>query len=82
MTTQEIKEMPSSKIRTISDKVGQFGSFAKFKVMKESVGIVVITREGIVQYLGNAQYAFFSGKKNIHYRIFKTAEQASKFINS
>jgi hypothetical protein len=82
MTAQEIIEMPSNKIRTISNKVGQYGSYAKFKVMKESVGIVIVTREGIMQYLGNAQYAFYSGKKGIHYKVFKTAEQASKFINS
>lgn len=81
MTAQEIKEMPSNKIRTIATKVGNFGTSMKFKVMKEKNEIVVVTREGLLKYLGNAQYAYMSGVKNKDYKVFKTAEAASKYIN-
>jgi len=81
MKAQEIIEMPENKIRTISQKVGSFGSSMKFKVMKEKNQIIVITRDGLLKFLGNAQYAFYSGIKNKHYKSFKNAELASKFIN-
>jgi hypothetical protein len=81
MTSQEIKEMPSNRIRTIATKVGNFGTSMQFKVMKEKNEIVVVTREGLLKYLGNAQYAFMSGVKGKDYKIFKTASAASKFIN-
>lgn len=81
MTAQEIKEMPSNKIRTIATKVGRFGTSMKFKVMKEKDFIVVVTREGLLKYLGNAQYAYMSGVKNKDYKIFKSANAAANFIN-
>ena len=81
MTTQEIKDLAQNKIRTISVKVGNFGSSMQFKVMKEKGEIIVVTRKGLLKYLGNAEYAYYSGKKNVDYKTFKTAESASKFIN-
>lgn len=81
MTAQEIKEMPTNKIRTIATKVGSFGTSMQFKVMKEKKEIVVVTREGLLKYLGNAQYAYMSGVKNKDYKVFKTAASASKYIN-
>ena len=80
MTTLEIDLMPSDKIRTISKKVGNFGSSMLFKVMKEKDLIVVITREGLLTYHGNAQYAFYSGVKNKHFRTFKNSKLASNYI--
>lgn len=81
MTAQEIKEMPSNKIRTISERVGNYGTLMKFKVMKEKDQIVVVTREGLLKYLGDAQYALMGGIKGKDYKIFKDALAASKFIN-
>jgi hypothetical protein len=82
MTVQELKDMPSNKIKSISISIGNFGTSMQFKIMKERDLIVVVTREGLLKYLGNAQYAFMSGVKNIHYKTFKNVESAIKFINS
>lgn len=80
-TVKEITEMPSNKIKTVSIKIGNFGKSMQFKIMKENNFIVIVTREGLEKYLGNAQYAYYLGIKNKDYKIFKTAESASKFIN-
>ena len=81
LTAKEIEEMPSNKIKTVLLKVGRFATSMQFKVMKEKEGIVVVTRDGLLKYMGNAQYAYMAGIKNKHYKIFKTAEKAIDFIN-
>jgi hypothetical protein len=81
MTAQEITEMPNNKIKTVSKQIGNFGKSMQFKIMKESSFIIVVTREGLLKYLGNAQHAYYCGIKNKHYKIFKTAKSASKYIN-
>jgi hypothetical protein len=81
MTAKEIQEMPETKIRTIQQKVGQFGALMMFKVMKENDRIIIVTRDGLLKYMGNAQQAYGWGKKGKDYKEFKTATAASKFIN-
>ena len=81
MTTQEIIDLPLNKIRTINTQVGAFAQSMKFKVMKDSGKIVVITRDGLLKYMGNAQLAFYSGKKNKDFKVFNTALNAFNFIS-
>ncbi len=82
MTAQEIKEMPINKIRTIAIKVGNFGTSMQFKVMKEKKEIIVVTRQGLLKYLGNAQWAYMSGVKNKDFKVFKNELSASNYINN
>ena len=81
MTATEIKNLPSNKIKTINKKVGILATAMQFKIMKDHNNIVVITRDGLLKYMGNAQYAFGWGVKNKDYKVFKTAELAAKYIS-
>lgn len=82
MTQLEIKKIEKNSIKSIIVKVGAFAESCILKIMKNNNDIVIITRIGIIRYLGNADYAFFSGQKNIHYKIFKNSKSAYNYINN
>ena len=82
MSEQEIKNLGTSKIRTVSQRVGKLASSMQFKIMKDHGSVIVVTRKGLLKYMGNAQLAHMCGTKNKDFRTFKTAKAASNFINS
>lgn len=81
MTAKEIKEIPTNKIRSVSINIGNFGKSMQFKIMKENDKIIVVTRQGLLKYFGNAQYAYMAGIKNKDFKVFKNELSASKYIN-
>jgi hypothetical protein len=87
MTTQEINNIGENKIITIYQEVGLLANSMKFKVFKyvPKIGpgkrqIIVVTREGLLRFMGDAQMAMYAGKKGIHFQSFNTANQASNYI--
>jgi len=88
MTTQEINKIGNNKIVTVYQQVGQFANSMKYKVFKylPKIGpgksqIIVVNREGLLRFMGDAQMAMYAGKKGIHFESFNTAKQASNYIN-
>jgi hypothetical protein len=83
-TTEEIKNLNPKKIYSITQKVGLLGSATLLKIyiddFQKNRFYNVVTRNGILNYFGNAQKAVIYGKKNIDFKTFKTPEAAAKFI--
>ena len=82
MTAQQINEIPDNKIKSVTTQAGTFGRAALYKIFKDKGRIIVVTRAGILRYLGNAEYAYYSGVKGKHYKSFKTATGAAKFLTT
>ena len=82
ITSKEIKSLQSNKILSVNVRVGILANSTKYKVIKDRNDIIIVTYEGIQKYLGNAQYAYGWGVKNIHYKVFKTEKEAANFINN
>jgi len=86
-TVKEISSLPDNKILSINVNISPTARACLFKVMKvrDYLGkreIYVVTREGILKYMGHAQFAVMGGKKNVHYKVFKTSTQTAKYINT
>lgn len=85
ITTSELKNI-GNKIVSISEKVGM-SNVTHFKVFSQAGfdGITqyyVVTRQGILNFFGDAQRACCYGKKGIDYNVFKKPADAIKFINA
>lgn len=91
MTTQQINSIPENKIVSVSDKVGKLGNKPvamimkqtdiDYKKMTETEVFIVVTRQGILNYWGNALVAAYEGKEGVDYMKFKTAIEVSKFLS-
>lgn len=86
ITLQEIKSLSETKILSVTEKVGLLGKATKLKLMKMSdvygkEYFNVVTRQGITNFMGDAQRAVVYGKKGIDYMEMKTAKEVLKFIN-
>lgn len=82
MTPSQIKNLKNNQIQGIYCNIGKYGKAVILKVFKNNNKIVVVNRDGLLQYLGNAEYSFYSGVKNKHYKIFNNNQLASNFILS
>lgn len=82
MTSTQIQNLQINKIQSVTFQISKFATATLLKVFKNNNDIIVVTREGILKYLGNADYAFYCGKKNVHYKIFKNSNLASNYIKS
>jgi hypothetical protein len=82
MTTTQIENLATNKIQSVTLQISKFATTTLLKVFKNNKDFIVVTREGILKYLGNAEYALYSGKKNVHYKVFKNSNMASKYIKS
>ena len=86
ITVAEIKSIGQSKIRRINKRVGKLATSMQFAIMKhtnykDEEIIIVVNRDGLLKYWGDAQQAAIYGKKNTHYKEFKTAIGASNYVN-
>ncbi len=84
MTEQEIKNLDTKKIFSIRRKVGKLASLTVAKYFKCSLynNYVIVTREGILNFFGDAQKAQIYGKKGKDYKEFKTARATAKYLNT
>lgn len=87
MTLKEISEIKESKIINVFDYVGSFGKSVRFQITKETSRFTqetfyyIVTRAGVLKYMGNALYAIYEGKENVDFKKFKTATEVYNFIN-
>ena len=85
ITEQELKNL-GNKIRTLQYKPNQNSLFniPIAKVFKEDkIGYIVISAESLRNnFMSSAQQIYIFGKKNVDYKVFKTANSAIKYINS
>lgn len=82
-TEQEIKNLDTSKIYSICERVGAFATSTKLKLFIHTLGekkYFVVTREGVLNYLGDAQRAVIYGKRGVDYKEFKTPKGTANFI--
>jgi hypothetical protein len=82
-TAEQIKKLDPSKIYSITEKVGILANSTKLKIYIHTLGqkkYFVVTRKGILKYLGDAQRAVIYGDKNKDFKEFKTASAVANFI--
>jgi hypothetical protein len=82
-TEKEIKSLDDKKIYSITQKVGLLASATMAKLYIHTIGVkkyYVVTRKGILNFLGDAQKAVIYGKKNSDYKEFKTAKATAKYL--
>ena len=82
-TSEKIKNLDTSKIYSITQKIGLLASVTTAKIYIHTIGkktFFVITRKGILNYYGDAQKAVIYGKKNIDFKEFKTPGATAKFL--
>jgi len=82
-TATEIKNLDTKKIYSITQKVGLLATATILKLYIHTLGgkkYYVVTRKGILNYLGDAQRAVIYGRKNIDYKEFKTATATANFL--
>ena len=82
-TATEIKALNTSKIYSITQKVGLLATATMAKLYIHTIGkkmYYVVTRKGILNYTGDAQRAVIYGKKNIDFKEFKTPAATAKFL--
>jgi hypothetical protein len=82
-TAEQIKKLDTSKIYSITERVGILATSTKLKLYIHTLGqkrYFVITRKGILNYLGDAQRAVIYGKKGTDYKEFKTPTATANFI--
>lgn len=88
MTTQEILNLTDSQIVNLSVKVGKLGKSTQMQVLKNTSKFTdetfyyVVTRNGFLNFSGNALIAIYEGKQNIDFVKFTTPEATAKFINN
>ena len=73
-TAQEIKNLDKSKIYSIKQQAGKLATLtaAKYYYCNIYKCYIVVTRAGILQFFGSAQRAQIYGKKNKHFKEFKS----------
>lgn len=86
ITTKELNSMSTTKIMAITERVG-LSTVANFKIMKTqnwdgNEYFTVVTRQGITNFMGDAQRAAIYGKKGIDYVNMNTANEVVKYLNS
>ncbi len=82
-TASEIKNLDTKKIYSITQRVGVLATSTILKLYIHTLGekkYFVVTRTGILNYLGDAQRAVIYGKKGIDYKEFKTASATANFL--
>jgi hypothetical protein len=88
MTTQEILNLTDSQIVNISVKIGKLGKSTQMQILRNTSRLTdetfyyVVTREGFLNYTGNALIAIYEGKENVDYKKFSNAEHTSKYITT
>ena len=84
VTVQQLKNLDTKFIYSIKKRVGMLAELTEAKYFKSSFSntYVIATRAGILQFMGCAQKAQIYGKKNVHYKEYKTAAAAAKYLNS
>ena len=84
VTVKELKNLDTKYIYSIKKRVGLLAELTEAKYFKSSFSntYVIATREGILNYFGDAQKAQIYGTKGKHYKEYKTASGAAKYINS
>lgn len=80
-TIKQIENLNPQKIHSIKKQIGLLASVTVAKVFINRGIFYVLTKEGFLNYMGDAQRACIYGKKNADYKEFKTAQQTANYIN-
>lgn len=86
ISLKEIEDLKDNHVVTFSNKAGM-SNVPKFQILKninrftDETHYYVVTRQGILNYFGNALIASYEGKENVDYFRFKNASQVYSFLN-